>query len=169
MSCLIRESRFSTVLTTAFHWTVCCWSHVFQIRFARSVAPLCVTVLCIGADVMGPGDAGGVAIRYGLDGPGIELRCGRDFLQPSRPALGSTQPPVQRVPCLCPWGIVAGAWPRPPTSDLAPRLKKKYSYTSNPPLGLPGLFYLNFTCWYQHDRIVRCNLLISLGSSVENL
>jgi hypothetical protein len=37
----------------------------------------------------------GVATRYGLDGPGIESRRGRDFPQPSRLALGPTQPPLQ--------------------------------------------------------------------------
>ena len=30
----------------------------------------------------------GIATRYGLDGPGIESRWGRDFPRPSRPALG---------------------------------------------------------------------------------
>ena len=42
----------------------------------------------------------GIATRYGLDGPGIEYRWGRDFLHPSRPALGPIQPPVQWVPSL---------------------------------------------------------------------
>jgi hypothetical protein len=32
----------------------------------------------------------GIATRYGLDGPGIESRCGRDFPHPFRPALGPT-------------------------------------------------------------------------------
>ena len=32
----------------------------------------------------------GIATRYGLDGPGIESRWGRDFPHPSRPVLGST-------------------------------------------------------------------------------
>ena len=42
----------------------------------------------------------GKATRYGLDGPGIEFRWGRDFPHPSRPALRPTQSPVQWVPGL---------------------------------------------------------------------
>jgi hypothetical protein len=37
----------------------------------------------------GPGSSGGVATGYGLDGPGIESRWGRDFSHTSRPALGA--------------------------------------------------------------------------------
>jgi hypothetical protein len=33
----------------------------------------------------------GMASVYGLDGPGIESRWGRDFLHSSTPALGSTR------------------------------------------------------------------------------
>ena len=44
----------------------------------------------------------GIATRYGLDGLGIESRWGRDFPDSSRPALGPTQPPIQRVPGLFP-------------------------------------------------------------------
>jgi len=39
----------------------------------------------------------GIATGYGLDGPGIESRWGRDFPHLSIPALGPTQPPVQWV------------------------------------------------------------------------
>jgi hypothetical protein len=50
-----------------------------------------------------------IATRYGLDGPGIESRWGQGFQHPSRSALGPTQPPVQWVPGLFPWGKAAGA------------------------------------------------------------
>jgi hypothetical protein len=51
----------------------------------------------------------GIATRYGLDGPGIESKCGRDFPQPSRHIMGPTQPPVQWVPGLFSGGKAAGA------------------------------------------------------------
>jgi len=45
----------------------------------------------------------GIAIRYGLDGPGIESRWGEVFLHPSIPDLGPTQPPIKWIPGLS-WG-----------------------------------------------------------------
>ena len=42
----------------------------------------------------------GIATRYRMDDPGIESRCGRDFLHLSRPALGPSPLPVQWVPGL---------------------------------------------------------------------
>jgi hypothetical protein len=38
----------------------------------------------------GSGSVVGIATGYGLDGPGIESRRGRDFSHLSRPALGPT-------------------------------------------------------------------------------
>ena len=51
----------------------------------------------------------GIAIAYGLDGPGIESRWRRDFSHLSRPALRPTQPPVQWVPGLSRGKGAAGA------------------------------------------------------------
>jgi hypothetical protein len=48
----------------------------------------------------GPGSVVDIATAYGLDGPGIESRWGRDFLHLSRPVLRPTHPPVQWVPGL---------------------------------------------------------------------
>jgi len=45
----------------------------------------------------GPGSSVGTATGYGMDGPGIESRWGRDFPHLSRPTLGPSQPPVQSV------------------------------------------------------------------------
>jgi hypothetical protein len=42
----------------------------------------------------------GIANRYGLDGPVIESRWGRDFPHPSKPTLGPIQLPIQWVPGL---------------------------------------------------------------------
>ena len=48
----------------------------------------------------GPVSLFGIAIGYGLGGPGIESRWGRDFLHLSRPALEPAHSPVQWVPGL---------------------------------------------------------------------
>jgi len=50
--------------------------------------------------VVGQDSIFGIATCFGLDGPGIESRWGRDFLHTSRLALAPTQPPVQWVPGL---------------------------------------------------------------------
>jgi hypothetical protein len=42
----------------------------------------------------------GIEIGYWLDGPGIKFQWGQEFLYPTRPALGPTQPPIQWVPSL---------------------------------------------------------------------
>jgi hypothetical protein len=42
----------------------------------------------------GPGSSVSITTGYGLDGPGIESWWGRDFPHLSRPAMGTTQPPV---------------------------------------------------------------------------
>jgi len=42
----------------------------------------------------------GIATPYGLDGPGIEFRWGRDFPRQTKSVLGPTQSSVQWVPSL---------------------------------------------------------------------
>jgi hypothetical protein len=48
--------------------------------------------------ICGPGSVVGIATAYGLDGPEIESRWGRDFPHLSRLALRPTQSPVKWVP-----------------------------------------------------------------------
>jgi hypothetical protein len=59
---------------------------------------------------MGRDSSVGKATGYGLDGPGIEFRWGRDFSHLSRRAPGPTQPPIKWVPGLFPEGKAGGAW-----------------------------------------------------------
>jgi hypothetical protein len=62
------------------------------------------------SDMWGRDSVVSIATRYGLDGPGIESWWGRDISQPSRPAPGPTQPPIQWVPGLVLGSQAAGAW-----------------------------------------------------------
>jgi hypothetical protein len=72
-------------------------------------------------------------------GPGIESRCGRNFLHVSRLSLGLPQTSVK-------WHHVSFPEVKRPgrgfnhAPHLAPRIKKEYSYTDTLPLGLHGLF-----------------------------
>jgi hypothetical protein len=73
---------------------------------------------------MGHDSSVGIANGYGLDGPGIESRWGRNFPHTSKPALGPTQPPVQRVPGLS-LGVKRPERGVDHPPHLTPRLKKE--------------------------------------------
>jgi hypothetical protein len=66
----------------------------------RAGTPFFVFLFAVFNSSCGPGSSVGIATGYGLDGPGIESRWGRDFSHTPRPALGLTQPAVQWVPGL---------------------------------------------------------------------
>jgi len=55
--------------------------------------------VCVCVCVCGPGSSVGIATDYALDATGSNP-VGDEIFHPSRPVLGPTQPPVQRVPCL---------------------------------------------------------------------
>ena len=69
---------------------------------------------------VGRNNSVGIETGYGLDGPGIESRWGRDFPHLSRLTLGPTHPPVQWVPSLSQGKEQPGhdADPSPPSSAM---------------------------------------------------
>ena len=93
-SCISAAKRIQTIYTNAWRWAVI-WS-----------LPNCQT---------GWDSVVSIATCYGLEGSGIKSRWGRDFLHPSRLALGPTQTPIQWVPGIFPQGKAAWAWRWPST------------------------------------------------------
>ena len=90
-----------------------------------------------------------IATSYGLDGPGIESRRGRDFPYPFRLALGPTQLPEQWVPGLFAGDKLAGAWLRLSSSNEVKERVEIYLYCPSRPLWrvtgrpLPFIFVIN--------------------------
>jgi hypothetical protein len=80
-------------------------SHILHIKNTANVINECA-YFSNGRQNVGRDSSVGIANRYGLDGPGIECRWWRDFLNPSRRALGPTNKPGCWV---FPVGKAAGA------------------------------------------------------------
>jgi hypothetical protein len=118
----------------------------------------------------GPGSSVGIVTDYGLDGLGIESRWGRDFPHLSRPALGPTLAPIQRVPRLFPWDKAAGAWRWPPTPSSAEVKERVYLYLYSL-LDLRGLFWGELYLLYLHLYVCcmwwRNKIMCSVGLATD--
>ena len=74
----------------------------------------------------------GMETGYGLDGPVIKSRWGRDFPHPFKPALRPTQPPMQWVTGLFPGGKAARSWSWSPTPFSAEVKERVELYLFSP-------------------------------------
>ena len=100
---------------------------------------------------------------YGLEGPGIESRCGTRFCAPAKTVLGPTQHHIQWLP-----GLSGGGVKRPERgvdhpSHLAPKLKTEYSYNYTPILSLLDCSRVKFTpiasrCLQNRHHLIRQKL-----------
>jgi hypothetical protein len=92
---LVTELKGSTLLVPkndSEHtpWTVPCTFQLTACLLTSKYYPLHSLIL--------QGSVVGTVTAYGMDGPGIESRWGRDFPHLSRLALRLTQPPARWVP-----------------------------------------------------------------------
>jgi len=102
--------------------------------------------------LLGPGSVVGIATAYGLDGPGIESRCGLDFLW--------GLPSILYNGCqVFPWGKCGRGVTLTPHPLLVSRSKIEYSYTSNLPKGLRGLWTGETYLLWLLTVLVLCSIL----------
>jgi hypothetical protein len=93
------------------------------------------TVHITGKRVLGQDSVVGIATGYELGGPGMESQWGRDFQHLPRPALGPTQPPVQRVMSLFPgvkWPGRCIDHPPPSSTEVKERVELYLCSPSRP-------------------------------------
>ena len=116
-------NKIASDIKLVFHSSTIATMHgPINIKILDTSFILC-KILCVHFSTVGWDSSVDIATRYGLNSPGIEYRCRRDFMNPSIRALGPTQPAIQGVP------IIPGVKRRghginyPP--HLAPRLKNE--------------------------------------------
>jgi hypothetical protein len=103
----------------------------------------------------------GTGTRYGLNCPGIESRCGRDFSHPSIPALGPTQTPTQWVPSLA-LGKRPGRGvdhPLPSSADVKQRAELYLCSQFGPSWSVLEWIYGERECWLRSNskrRVLTC-------------
>jgi hypothetical protein len=127
------------------NWRICWFFHTYinAIHGSRSKIPSksLISQRCAegfnfdfkGSTVKGScGSSVSIATRFGLDGLGIESRCGRDF--PHLPHRSCDPPSLLYDGYqVVHGGKMAGAWRWPPTSHLAAGIWKELSYTPTLP------------------------------------
>jgi len=78
----------------------CRWCHGARLYSLHGKLILFIIIIII---IDGPRSVVDIVNDYGLNGPGIESRWGRNFSHLSRPALGPTPSSIQCIPGLS-WG-----------------------------------------------------------------
>jgi hypothetical protein len=107
----------SSFLLNATNWKNECFIKNYFLKVTNIVSfsfPSFLSFLSLYPFFMSRDSSVGIATRYGLDGPGIESRWGRDFTYPSISALGFTSL-IYNGYWFLPRGNAVGAWRSPPT------------------------------------------------------
>jgi len=137
------QQYFTLTLLITFWGTVL---HFFQLlmqqlAFYIYVVKLNIYVfICLYSSICGPGSSVGIAIDYGLDGPGSNT--GEDeIFRPSRPTLGPTQPSSPGV--MCGRGLLLTTHP-----FLVPQSWKSRAIPLPTLWATPGLQRDHFTFFY---------------------
>ena len=91
----MKVPRYSCQILTNREFPRKIFENSTNIKFHENLSRASRDIPCAQTDGCGPGSIVGIESGYGLGGPGIEFRLGRDFPHLSGPALGPTQPPVQ--------------------------------------------------------------------------
>jgi hypothetical protein len=87
-----RKTRITINTPTSEHYSHGAYS--YHQNTHQQTHPYTIQSITIIKTPVGRESSVGIANRYGLDGPRIESRWGREFQHPSRPELGPIKPPI---------------------------------------------------------------------------